>query len=127
MSYKLPAVANDFLGDFVGLAWLTYLTSLLLELFKPGLISNFFDLNLLLVICLGGLAVLLLFGRPSYRPTTWQKWLTGFWALAIGLLLWRWLLKNATSNSIYQGGLISLAVIIISAIYLYKKRKKDGD
>lgn len=112
---------NCLLVDLTVALFMTYISALLLEWLKPGLISNFFDSNILLImlgVCL--IAVVIWPGR-HYRALLIAKIYYGLWGLLWVLIFVKLTLNLAVSSPIYLVVLV-LVVAVLGLFSWYFRR-----
>ncbi len=104
---------------------LTFFSYLVLEDFKTGLISNYFDLNILLILALASGALTVLFSRERLANTSGAKrylWAEIF-AILIGAIAWRYF-KVLDGFSLSVSLSVAVAVFIIIVLF-YDYRGKN--
>ena len=101
------------LTDAVTMLGFVYLSSLLLDYIKPGVISNFFDINSVLILFFVGLIIVLILPVKGYQLPLWIKFLYGLWGLLLLGLFVRVALAVTTSE------LAFMLILIISLILVW--------
>lgn len=94
---------------------LTALAALALEWLKPGLISNFLDLNLILIVTIFLVIVAALLG--SRRTLTgWTRWYYGIWTVLVGSLVLKVIFRLAQLPRLWW--ILGTVVLLITVLWL---------
>ena len=127
-SFPLFEALREFLGKvfrlLFGVSTLTFIAYFFLEHFKTGLISNYFDLNLLLGLSLvsGFIPLMVDTGRANSRLWGLNLTVVAAVALALGLLSYQYL-QNLEKVRYFIPPLVIASVFFI--IYFYQRYDND--
>ncbi len=122
----MPSEKNNnwrcLLVDVTAALFMTYISALLLDWFKPGIISNFFDSNILLLLLGVCLVAVLIFPPSHYKLFFVQRIYYGLWGLLWVLIFVKVSLNLAGSGLLYLATLGLLLAVLGLFSWYYKSR-----
>lgn len=119
---NIPQLASLILGDITLVLWLSLPTLLLIELLKPGFVSDLLDITGLALVAVFIGSVYLLTHEKIKEPALFQYWYTGVWIVCDILLLLVLLALQPRHLLLVLVVLVATITISISIFFLYDRR-----
>jgi len=124
--YYLLAYIKNVSALLFNASLVTFIVFFLLETFKTGLISNYFDLNRLLIIGLIFGVIMLVFGdQAKIKPAKFTDYLNSFvFAILLTLYVYSYL-SNLGPISVLYSLFSGLIFFVIINLFIYAGRNQD--
>ena len=106
--------------DLVWLSGLSWLTAWLVELVKPGLVSNFFDIHWLLGVFVASGATSLVLASGGYRLDWPQRIYLGAWGLLLAGLFATVALRLVQNEVVFLLAMVTAALLVSLALWGYR-------
>ena len=104
---------------------LTVMAALALEWLKPGLISNFMDLNLLSLVTIVLVIAAALLG-PRRALSGWTRWYYGIWTVLVGSLVLKVIFRLVQFSSVWWFlGTGSLLIVVLWFVIITSRHQHD--